>query len=49
MDDFELIKNYFRKIITKNPGALKLNDDVFFDKKKKLIFLTNIFPHKYML
>ena len=37
MDEFELIKNYFQKISYNNPGAKKLNDDVFFDKKNKLV------------
>ena len=36
MDEFELIKNYFQKISNNNPYAKKLNDDVFFDKKRKL-------------
>ena len=36
MDEFELIKNYFQKISNNNPGAKKLNDDVFFSKKKKI-------------
>ena len=37
MDEFELIKNYFQKISNNNPYAKKLNDDVFFDKKNKLV------------
>jgi len=37
MDEFELIKNYFQKISKNNPSAKKLNDDVFFDKKNKLV------------
>jgi len=37
MDEFELIKKYFQKITNNNPGAKKLNDDVFFDKKNKLV------------
>jgi len=37
MDEFELIKNYFQKLTKNNPSALKLNDDVFFDKKKKIV------------
>jgi len=37
MDEFELIKNYFQKICNINPSAKKLNDDVFFDKKNKLV------------
>ena len=37
MDEFELIKKYFKKISNNNPGAIKLNDDVFFDKKRKLV------------
>ena len=37
MDEFDLIKNYFKKISKNNPSAKNLNDDVFFDKKKKLV------------
>ncbi len=37
MDEFELIKKYFQKISKHNPGAKKLNDDVFFDKKNQLV------------
>ena len=37
MNEFELIKNYFQKISNNNPNAKKLNDDVFFDKKNKLV------------
>ena len=33
MDEFNLIKNYFQKLTKDNTAALKLNDDVFFDKK----------------
>ena len=37
MHEFELIKNYFQKLSNKSPGALNLNDDVFFDKKNRLV------------
>ena len=37
MHEFELIKNYFQKLSKKSPGALSLNDDVFFDKKNRLV------------
>ena len=37
MNEFEIIKNYFQKITKNNPSALRLNDDVFFDKKNKII------------
>ena len=37
MDEFELIKKYFQKISKNNPNAKKLNDDVFFDRKQKLV------------
>ena len=37
MHEFELIKRYFSKLSSKNKGSLKLNDDVFFDKSKKLV------------
>ena len=37
MDEFDLIKKYFQKNSNNNPSAKKLNDDVFFDKKNKLV------------
>ena len=37
MDEFELIKKYFQKFSYNNPSAKMLNDDVFFDKKNKLV------------
>ena len=37
MDEFKLINNYFQKISKNNPSAKNLNDDVFFDKKNKLV------------
>ena len=37
MHEFELIKNYFQKLSIKSPAALNLNDDVFFDKKNRLV------------
>ena len=37
MHEFELIRKYFSKLANKSKGSLKLNDDVFFDKKSKLI------------
>jgi thiamine-monophosphate kinase len=37
MNEFELIKNYFQKLSKKSPSSLNLNDDVFFDKKNKLV------------
>ena len=37
MNEFELINNYFLKLTKNNPGSKELNDDVFFDKKNKLV------------
>ena len=37
MHEFDLIKNYFQKLSKKSSSSLNLNDDVFFDKKKKLV------------
>ena len=37
MDESKLIDKYLKKISTNNPNAKKLNDDVFFDKKNKLV------------
>ena len=37
MDEFDLIKNYFKKLSNKNPSAKDLNDDVFFQKNNNLV------------
>ena len=37
MNEFDLIKKYFQKLTKNNPSALKLNDDVFFEKKKEIV------------
>ena len=36
MNEFELIKKYFSGLTKNNKSSLKLNDDIFFDKSKKL-------------
>ena len=37
MDEFNLIKKYFLNLSKHNKGSLNLNDDVFFDKSRKLV------------
>ena len=37
MHEFDLIKNYFQKLSKKSPSSLNLNDDVFFDKRNRLV------------
>jgi len=37
MHEFLLIKNYFEKLSKKSPCSLNLSDDVFFDKKNRLV------------
>ena len=37
MHEFQIINRYFSKLSGKNKSALNLNDDVFFDKSKKLV------------
>ena len=43
MHEFELIKNYFQKLSKKSPSALNLNDDVFFDKKNRLVISVDTY------
>ena len=43
MHEFELIKNYFSKLSSNNRNSLNLNDDVFFDKSKKLIISVDTY------
>ena len=37
MHEFEIINKYFYKLSKNNKSSLNLNDDVFFDKSKKLV------------
>ena len=43
MHEFELIKNYFQKLSKKSASSLNLNDDVFFDKKNKLVISVDTY------
>ena len=43
MHEFELIKNYFQKLSKKSASALNLNDDVFFDKKNRLVISVDTY------
>jgi len=43
MHEFELINKYFSKLSKNNKGSLKLNDDVFFDKSKKLVISVDTY------
>ncbi len=43
MHEFELINRYFSKLISNNKSSLNLNDDVFFDKSKKLVISVDTY------
>ena len=42
MNEEFLINSYLKKLSKKNPSSLNLNDDVFFDKNKKLVISKNL-------
>jgi thiamine-monophosphate kinase len=46
MHEFELIKKYFSNLSKENKGSLNLNDDVFFDKSKKLVVSVDTYVEK---
>ncbi|MDA9723684.1 thiamine-phosphate kinase [Candidatus Pelagibacter sp.] len=46
MDDDKIISKYLKYLVANNPSSLKLNDDVFFDKKKRLIVSTDTYNEK---
>ena len=46
MNESTLIKNYLTKLVFNNPSALKLNDDVFFDKKNKNVISIDTYVEK---
>ena len=43
MHEFELINKYFSKLSSTNKSSLNLNDDVFFDKSKKLVISVDTY------
>ena len=43
MHEFELVNNFFSKLSKHNSSALSLNDDVFFDKKKKVVISVDTY------
>ena len=43
MHEFELINKYFSKLSSTNKSSLKLNDDVFFNKSKKLVISVDTY------
>ena len=46
MHEFDIIKKYFSKLSLNNRNSLNLNDDVFFDKSKKLIISVDTYIDK---
>ena len=46
MHEFEIIKKYFSKLSSNNKNSLSLNDDVFFDKSKKLVISVDTYVDK---
>ena len=47
MHEFKLIKRYFSKLSKFNKSSLNLNDDVFFDKKRKLVISIDTYNEGY--
>jgi thiamine-monophosphate kinase len=43
MHEFQLINRYFTKLTKNNKSSLNLNDDVFFDKSKKLVISVDTY------
>ena len=43
MHEFELIKKYFSKLANNSKSSLNLNDDVFFDKKNKIVVTVDTY------
>ncbi len=46
MNESTLITNYLARLVKNNPYALKLNDDVFFDKKNKNVISIDTYVEK---
>ena len=46
MNEFKIISNYLKKLTKNNSSAIDLNDDVFFNKKKRLIISVDTYNQK---
>ena len=46
MHEFDIIKKYFSKLSLNNKNSLYLNDDVFFDRSKKLVISVDTYIDK---
>ena len=46
MHEFEIINKYFSKLSLNNKNSLSLNDDVFFDRSKKLVISVDTYIDK---
>ena len=46
MHEFDIIKKYFSKLSFNNKNSLNLNDDVFFDRSKKLVISVDTYINK---
>ena len=43
MHEFQLISRYFSQLSSNNKSSLNLNDDVFFDRSKKLVISVDTY------
>ena len=46
MHEFDIIKKYFSKLSLNNKNSLSLNDDVFFDRSRKLVISVDTYVDK---
>ena len=46
MHEFDLIKKYFSKLSLNNKNSLNLNDDVFFDRSRKIVISVDTYINK---
>ena len=46
MHEFDIIKKYFSKLSSSNKNSLELNDDVFFDRSKRLVISLDTYLDK---
>ena len=46
MHEFNIIKKYLSKLTLNNKNSLNLNDDVFFDRSKKLVISVDTYINK---
>ncbi len=49
MNESKIISDYLKKLVIHNNSSLNLNDDVFFDRSKKIVISVDTYVEVHIL